>query len=119
MWKFGTHILDKRIIASLLSDKASMLDEAIKYYLKSLQMQVQMMSMRYNMVRMMFPPGIQPYMPPMAAMGMGMGMGMVMVMELIRRNQPMVPYPAVTPGPPMPNPAAAAADATHLSQHFH
>ncbi|GJY49437.1 putative ribonuclease H-like domain-containing protein, partial [Tanacetum coccineum] len=96
------------------SDKASMLDEAIEY-LKSLQMQVQMMSMRYNMVRMMFPPGIQPYMPPMAAMGMGMGMGMVMVMELIRRNQPMVPYPAVTPGPPMPNPAAAAADATHLT----
>ncbi|GJY66510.1 transcription factor PIF1 [Tanacetum coccineum] len=95
------------------SDKASMLDEAIEYYLKSLQMQVQMMSMGYRMVPMMFPPGIQPYMPPMAAMGMGMGMGM----EHVGMNQPMVPYPAVTPGPPMPNLAAAAAAATHLSQH--
>ncbi|GJV01634.1 reverse transcriptase domain-containing protein [Tanacetum coccineum] len=90
------------------SDKASMLDEAIEYYLKSLQMQVQMMFMGYNMVPMMFPPGIQPYMPPMAAIGMGMGMGM----EHVGMNQPMVPYPAVSPGPPMPNPAAAA----HLSQ---
>ncbi|GJS46488.1 transcription factor PIF1 [Tanacetum coccineum] len=91
------------------SDKASMLDEAIEY-LKSLQMQVHMMSMGYGMVPMMFPPGIQPYMPPMAAMGMGMGMGM----EHVGMNRPMVPYPAVTPGPPMPNPAAA----THLSQRF-
>ncbi|GJZ95793.1 transcription factor PIF1 [Tanacetum coccineum] len=95
------------------SDKASMLDEAIEY-LKSLQMQVQMMSMGYGMVPMMFPPGIQPYMPPMAAMGMGIGMGM----EHVGMNRPMVPYPAVTPGPPMPNPAAAAAAATHLSQRF-
>ncbi|PWA88446.1 phytochrome interacting factor 1 [Artemisia annua] len=39
------------------SDKASMLDEAIEY-LKSLQMQVQMMSMGYGMVPMMLP-GVQ------------------------------------------------------------
>ncbi|GJU09369.1 ribonuclease H-like domain-containing protein [Tanacetum coccineum] len=90
------------------SDKASMLDEAIEY-LKSLQMQVQMMSMGYGMDPMIFPPGIQPYMP---LMGMGMRM------EHVGMNRPMVPYPAVTPGPPMPNPAAAAATATHLSQRF-
>ncbi|GKA86798.1 transcription factor PIF1, partial [Tanacetum coccineum] len=95
------------------SDKASMLDEAIEYYLKSLQMHVQMMSMGYGMVPMMFPPGIQPFMPPMAAMGMGMGM------EHVGMNQPKVPYPAVTPGPPMLNLAAAATAATHLSQRFH
>ncbi|PWA39370.1 transcription factor PIF1 [Artemisia annua] len=94
------------------SDKASMLDEAIEY-LKSLQMQVQMMSMGYGMVPMMLP-GVQRYMPPMAAMGMGMGMGM----EHVGMNRPMVPYPGVLPGPPMPNPAAAAAAAAHLSQRF-
>ncbi|XP_076899873.1 transcription factor PIF1-like [Bidens hawaiensis] len=85
------------------SDKASMLDEAIEY-LKSLQMQVQMMSMGCNMVPMMFP-GVQQYMPPMA---MGMGMGM-------RMNGAMVPYPAMLPGSLPPNPAAAAA---HLGQRF-
>nr|GEX93959.1 transcription factor PIF1-like isoform X1 [Tanacetum cinerariifolium] len=71
------------------------------------------MSMGYGMVPMMFP-GVQRYMPPMAAMGMGMGMGM----EHVGMNRPMVPYPAVLPGPPMPNPAAAAAAAAHLSQRF-
>lgn len=76
------------------SDKASMLDEAIEY-LKSLQMQVQMMSMGCSMVPMMFP-GVQQYMSPMA-MGMGMGMGM---------NHAMVPYPAILPGSSLPNPAA-------------
>ncbi|XP_071741814.1 transcription factor PIF1-like [Rutidosis leptorrhynchoides] len=90
------------------SDKASMLDEAIEY-LKSLQMQVQMMSMGYSMVPMMFP-GMQRYMPAMAAMGMGMGM------DQVAMNRPMVPYPPVLPGPAlMPNPAAAAA---HLNQRF-
>ncbi|XP_076934156.1 transcription factor PIF1-like [Bidens hawaiensis] len=85
------------------SDKASMLDEAIEY-LKSLQMQVQMMSMGCNMVPMMFP-GVQQYVPPMA-MGMGMGMGM---------NGAMVPHPAILPSSLPPNPAAAAA---HLGQRF-
>ncbi|KAI3678740.1 hypothetical protein L6452_38043 [Arctium lappa] len=90
------------------SDKASMLDEAIEY-LKSLQMQVQMMSMGYSMVPMMLP-GVQRYMPPMAAMGMGMGMGMGM--DHVGMNRGMVPYPSVLPGPPLPNSAA------HLGQRF-
>ncbi|KAI3449857.1 hypothetical protein Pfo_006522 [Paulownia fortunei] len=84
------------------SDKASMLDEAIEY-LKSLQMQVQMMSMGCGMVPMMYP-GMQQYMP---AMGMGMGMGMGM-------NRPMVSYPSMLPGSAMPNPAAAA----HMGPRF-
>lgn len=66
------------------TDKASMLDEAIEY-MKSLQMQLQMISMGYyGMVPMMFP-GVQQYMP----LGMGMEMGM---------NRPMVPFPVQTPG---------------------
>ncbi|KAK6143981.1 hypothetical protein DH2020_020801 [Rehmannia glutinosa] len=80
------------------SDKASMLDEAIEY-LKSLQLQVQMMSMGCGMVPMMYP-GMQQYMP---AMGLGMGM-----------NRPMVPYPSMLQGPAMPNPAAAA----HMGTRF-
>ncbi|XP_055813063.1 transcription factor PIF1-like [Solanum dulcamara] len=82
------------------TDKASMLDEAIEY-LKSLQLQVQMMSMGCGMVPMMYP-GMQPYMPPM-----GMGMGVVMGME-IGMNRPMVPYPPLLPGAAMQNAAAAA-----------
>ncbi|KAK4418468.1 Transcription factor PIF1 [Sesamum alatum] len=84
------------------SDKASMLDEAIEY-LKSLQLQVQMMSMGYGTVPMMYP-GMQQYIP---AMGMGMGMGMGM-------NRPMVPYPSMLPGSVMPNPAVAA----HMGPQF-
>ncbi|XP_071714077.1 transcription factor PIF1-like [Rutidosis leptorrhynchoides] len=84
------------------SDKASMLDEAIEY-LKSLQMQVQMMSMGYGIVPMMFP-GVQRYMPAMAAVGMGMGM------DQVAMTRPMVPYPPVLPASAiMPNPAVAAA----------
>ncbi|XWS41025.1 hypothetical protein CRYUN_Cryun17cG0045700 [Craigia yunnanensis] len=52
------------------TDKASMLDEAIEY-LKSLQLQLQVMCMGSGMAPMMFP-GIQHY---MSRMGMGMGMG--------------------------------------------
>nr|XP_043611470.1 transcription factor PIF1-like [Erigeron canadensis] len=87
------------------SDKASMLDEAIEY-LKSLQMQVQMISMGCSMVPMMYP-GV-----PMA-MGMGIGMGMGMDMGI---NRPIVPYPAILPASSMPNPAAVAA--AHVGQHF-
>ncbi|CAH9050952.1 unnamed protein product [Cuscuta epithymum] len=78
------------------SDKASMLDEAIEY-LKSLQLQVQMMSMSHGcgMMPMMYP-GFQQYMP--AAMSLGMGMGM---------NPQVGPYPTVLPTSSMPNPSPA------------
>ncbi|XP_023641705.1 transcription factor PIF1 isoform X2 [Capsella rubella] len=75
------------------SDKASMLDEAIEY-MKSLQLQIQMMSMGCGMMPMMYP-GMQQYMPHMA-----MGMGM---------NQPLpppsfMPFPNMLPAqrPPLP-----------------
>ncbi|GMJ09030.1 phytochrome interacting factor 3-like 5, PHY-INTERACTING FACTOR 1 [Hibiscus trionum] len=86
------------------SDKASMLDEAIEY-LKSLQLQVQMMSMGCGMVPMMYP-GAQQYIPPM-----GIGMGMGMDMGTIRR---MMPYPNVLAGSTLPTPATAA----HLGPRF-
>ncbi|KAM7265087.1 hypothetical protein ACFE04_002770 [Oxalis oulophora] len=77
------------------SDKASMLDEAIEY-LKSLQLQVQMMSMGCGMVPMMFP-GIQTqYMAPMTMGGFGMSMGMDMGMGMAR---PMMPFPNSMPSP--------------------
>ncbi|XP_022758596.1 transcription factor PIF1-like isoform X2 [Durio zibethinus] len=88
------------------SDKASMLDEAIEY-LKSLQLQVQMMSMGCGMVPMMFP-GVQQYMP---TIGMGIGMGMGMDMGISR---PMMPFPNVLAGLALPTPAAAA----HLGPRF-
>lgn len=84
------------------SDKASMLDEAIEY-LKSLQLQVQMMSMGCSMVPMMFS-GVQQYMSPMG-MGMSMGMGM---------NRPMLPFHSVLSGSSLPAQAAAA----HLGPRF-
>ncbi|KAJ4728383.1 Transcription factor like [Melia azedarach] len=92
------------------SDKASMLDEAIEY-LKSLQLQVQMMSMGCGMVPMMFP-GIQQYMPNMG-MGIGMGMGVGMGMEM-GMSRPMMPFPNVLAGSALPTPPAAA----HLGPRF-
>ncbi|XP_039021479.1 transcription factor PIF1-like isoform X1 [Hibiscus syriacus] len=86
------------------SDKASMLDEAIEY-LKSLQLQVQMMTMSCGMVPMMFP-GIQQYMP---TMGMGLGMGMDMGI-----SRPMMPFPDVLAGLGLPTSTAAA----HLGPRF-
>ncbi|KAK7355633.1 hypothetical protein VNO80_14893 [Phaseolus coccineus] len=88
------------------SDKASMLDEAIEY-LKSLQLQVQMMSMGCGMVPMMFP-GIQQYMPPMG-MGIGMGMGMEMGM-----NRPVMSFPNMLTTSALP----AATAAAHLGPRF-
>ncbi|KAK7336953.1 hypothetical protein VNO77_17507 [Canavalia gladiata] len=88
------------------SDKASMLDEAIEY-LKSLQLQVQMMSMGCGMVPMMFP-GIQQYMP---AIGMGVGMGIGMEMGM---NRPVMPFPNMLPGSALP----AATAAAHLGPRF-
>ncbi|CAA2975023.1 transcription factor PIF4 [Olea europaea subsp. europaea] len=64
--------LQELIPHSNKSDKASMLDEAIEY-MKSLQLQVQMMWMGSGMAPMIFP-SVQQY---MSRMGMGMGMGIV------------------------------------------
>ncbi|XP_048429632.1 transcription factor PIF1 isoform X2 [Pyrus x bretschneideri] len=86
------------------SDKASMLDEAIEY-LKSLQLQVQMVSMGCGMVPMMFP-GVQQMMSMPMGMGIGMGMGMGMGMEMASINRPMMPFPNVIAGSPMPTAAA-------------
>ncbi|KAL5068898.1 hypothetical protein RYX36_019785 [Vicia faba] len=64
-------------------DKASMLDEAIEY-LKTLQLQVQMMSMGAGlyMPQMMLPPGMQhmhaPHMAAFSPMSIGMHMGLGM-----------------------------------------
>ncbi|XP_073271423.1 transcription factor PIF1-like isoform X2 [Primulina huaijiensis] len=92
------------------TDKASMLDEAIEY-LKSLQLQVQMMSsMGCGMVPVMYP-GMQRFMP---AMGMGMGMGMGMDMGM---NRPMLPYPSMQlPGSGQQNQATPA---PHMGAGFH
>lgn len=89
-------------------DKASMLDEAIEY-LKTLQLQVQIMSMGTGlcMPPMMFPTGMQhmhPHFSPMGmgmGMGYGMGMGMGMGMEMNGGPQGhphMFPFPPNTQG---------------------
>lgn len=74
-------------------DKASMLDEAIEY-LKTLQLQVQIMSMGAGMYMppMMLPSGMQqfhaahlPHFSPMGV-GMGMGMGMGFGMNMLDMN---------------------------------
>uniref|UniRef100_A0A2P2IKN5 Transcription factor PIF1-like isoform X2 n=2 Tax=Rhizophora mucronata TaxID=61149 RepID=A0A2P2IKN5_RHIMU len=88
------------------SDKASMLDEVIQY-LKSLQSQVQMMSIGCSMVPMMFP-GVQQYVAPVR-MGMGTGMDLELGM-----NRPMMPFPNVLAGAPLPTPATAA----HMGPRF-
>lgn len=105
-------------------DKASMLDEAIEY-LKTLQLQVQIMSMGAGlcMPPMMLPTGMQPmHAPHMAhfspmAIGMGMGLGMGFGMGMPDMNggssgyHPMIHVPPVQgahfPGQPMPGHAAA------------
>ncbi|KAJ6847298.1 transcription factor PIF3-like [Iris pallida] len=74
-------------------DKASMLDEAIEY-LKTLQLQVQMMSMRGGlcMSPVMVPPGMQHFCaPPMAHFSpMGLGMGTFYV-----NGCPVIPVPPI------------------------
>ncbi|PHT41448.1 hypothetical protein CQW23_20302, partial [Capsicum baccatum] len=102
------------------ADKASMLDEAIEY-LKTLQLQVQIMSMGagFCVPPMMFPTGVQhmhaaqmPHFSPMGlGMGMGMGMGMGFGMGMLEMNGrssgcPIFPMPSVQgghlPSPPIP-----------------
>ncbi|KAH7676251.1 phytochrome-interacting factor 3 protein [Dioscorea alata] len=89
-------------------DKASMLDEAIEY-LKTLQLQVQIMSMGsgFCMPPMMLPPGMQhiraPPMGPYSTMGLGMGMGMGYGMGMLDMNgSPLIPqFPCPSlPGAP-------------------
>ncbi|CAA3020806.1 transcription factor PIF3-like isoform X1 [Olea europaea subsp. europaea] len=85
------------------ADKASMLDEAIEY-LKTLQLQVQIMSMGagFCMPPMMFPTGMQhvhpAHMPHFSPMGVGMGMGFGMGMLDMNVGTPGYP---IFPVPPM------------------
>ncbi|XP_057807462.1 LOW QUALITY PROTEIN: transcription factor PIF3 [Salvia miltiorrhiza] len=85
-------------------DKASMLDEAIEY-LKTLQLQVQIMSMSSGLCMpppMMFPTGMQhmhpAHVPHFQPMGIGVGMGMAFGMGMPDMNGgssgcPMYPVP--------------------------
>uniref|UniRef100_A0A5B6ZQA7 Putative transcription factor PIF3-like isoform X1 n=1 Tax=Davidia involucrata TaxID=16924 RepID=A0A5B6ZQA7_DAVIN len=99
-------------------DKASMLDEAIEY-LKTLQLQVQIMSMGAGlyMPPMMFPTGMQhmhaAHMRHFLPMGVGMGMGMGFGMGMLDMNGgspgcPMMQVPPMQgahfPAPPIPGP---------------
>ncbi|RLN29808.1 transcription factor APG-like [Panicum miliaceum] len=111
------HSLSERI------DKASMLEEAIEY-LKTLQLQVQMMSMGTGLcVPPMLLPAMQVPAPhPMAhfphlGMGLGFGMGAAAAFDMARAAGAHFPCPpmAMPPGPmfgvpgqAMPSPAAAA-----------
>ncbi|XP_059313391.1 transcription factor PIF3-like isoform X1 [Lycium ferocissimum] len=96
------------------ADKASMLDEAIEY-LKTLQLQVQIMSMGagFCVPPMMFPTGVQhmhaAHMPHFSPMGLGMGMGMGFGMGMLEMNG-RFPMPSVQGGhfPSPPIPASAA-----------
>uniref|UniRef100_A0A7N0U7H2 BHLH domain-containing protein n=1 Tax=Kalanchoe fedtschenkoi TaxID=63787 RepID=A0A7N0U7H2_KALFE len=85
-------------------DKASMLDEAIEY-LKTLQLQVQMMSMGSGLC---MPPMMLPHaahLPRFSPMGVGMGMGMGMGYGLgmldNTPSSPLIQMPSV-PGPRFP-----------------
>ncbi|KAK8965996.1 Transcription factor PIF3 [Platanthera guangdongensis] len=81
-------------------DKASMLDEAIEY-LKTLQLQVQMMSMGGGlcMTPMMLPAGMNmqhlraPQLPPFSPLGVGMGLGMGMGMIDLNGSPGLIPVP--------------------------
>ncbi|CAF1924436.1 unnamed protein product [Brassica oleracea var. botrytis] len=89
-------------------DKASMLDEAIEY-LKSLQLQVQFMSMAsgYFMPPVMFPPGMGHHYQA-AAMAMGMGMPYAMGLPDMSRGGPSVNNRPQFQVPGMQQPVAVA-----------
>ncbi|KAK1260122.1 Transcription factor PIF4 [Acorus gramineus] len=98
------------------SDKASMLDEAIEY-LKSLQLQVQMMWMGSGMAPMMFP-GVQHYMP---RMGLGLKQS-----QMPSIHGPSVQFPRVPlvnqsmPSASMPNqPLTSSVNLQALMQNAH
>ncbi|ESQ35918.1 hypothetical protein EUTSA_v10007343mg [Eutrema salsugineum] len=91
-------------------DKASMLDEAIEY-LKSLQLQVQIMSMAsgYYMPPVMFPPGMGHYQAATAAaMAMGMGMPYAMGLPDLSRGGSSVNHGPQFQVPGMQQPVAMA-----------
>ncbi|KAL8123600.1 transcription factor PIF7-like [Apium graveolens] len=108
--------LQKLVPNANKTDKASMLDEVI-VYLKQLQAQVHMMSMRNNMPQMMMPLGIQQQqlqqqqlqqqqlqMSLLARMGMGFGLGMNTGMldmsSLAQCFSPLIPQNSATPATP-------------------
>ncbi|GAB2287241.1 ATP-dependent DNA helicase pif3 [Dionaea muscipula] len=82
------------------ADKASMLDEAIEY-LKTLQLQVQMMSMGAGMFMspLVLPAGMQhmhrAHVPPFSPMAFGMGMGMGFGMNMLDMNGGIMPRPPI------------------------
>lgn len=94
--------LQKLVPNASKTDKASMLDEVI-VYLKQLQAQVQMMSVR-NMPQMMMPLGVQQQlqMSLLARMGMGVGLGMnmgMLDMSALARASPQSLSPLIHPNP--------------------
>ncbi|KAK8689308.1 hypothetical protein V6N13_088030 [Hibiscus sabdariffa] len=109
-------------------DKASMLDEAIEY-LKTLRLQVQIMSMRaaLYMPLMMFPTGMQhmhaaaaAHMTHFSPMSVGMGVGMGFGMRFPQTNTaasacPMVQVSPI-PGPPFSGPGPHLSGATTLHE---
>ncbi|MED6208458.1 ATP-dependent DNA helicase pif3, variant 2 [Stylosanthes scabra] len=91
-------------------DKASMLDEAIEY-LKTLQLQVQIMSMGAGlyMPPMMLPAGMHPQMASFSPIGVGMqmGLGMGYGMGMPDMNGGSSRFPTHPPAAaPMPGPSA-------------
>ncbi|XP_040378513.1 transcription factor PHYTOCHROME INTERACTING FACTOR-LIKE 13-like isoform X2 [Oryza brachyantha] len=100
------------------TDKASMLDEAIEY-LKSLQLQLQMMWMGSGMAPPVMFPGVHQYLP---RMGVGMGAAAAMPrMPFMAAPQPVVPTAPVNPIPPVYRghmPAAAAVGLTEPYAHY-
>ncbi|KAK1317366.1 Transcription factor PIF3 [Acorus calamus] len=95
-------------------DKASMLDEAIEY-LKTLQLQVQIMSMGSGlcMPPMMLPAGMQhmrgPHMAHFSPMGVGMGMGMGLGYGMGMLDMGISPGCPVIPMPPVHGPQFSCA----------
>nr|QDL88325.1 transcription factor PIF3-like isoform X2 [Cymbidium ensifolium] len=101
-------------------DKASMLDEAIEY-LKSLQLQVQMMSMGNGlfMPPMMLPAGMNfqhlraPPIPHFSPLGLGMGLGFGMGMIDLNGSPTLIPVPPLIPGTQFPCPSVPAVAGFH------
>ncbi|KAJ3688260.1 hypothetical protein LUZ61_017424 [Rhynchospora tenuis] len=90
------------------ADKASMLEDAIEY-LKTLQLQVQMMSMGSGMFMappVMIPPMMQPLRGPPIAHYPPLGLGMYQVGMYPLHNSPAVPIPQMHPQQFIPVPPA-------------